>query len=309
MSDPPSSAYVVYQWASWDDFLVRQILPRASPLHASVRDRADDILRRIPEGARYFLFHINLSLSARFPRRRDELLRGLTREGVAPLNAHLTDITKRTLQDACERLGLGSARAARRGDPREILIVKTNYNCGGRTEREMRRSRRQALGIPRASTLIRDTRAYRVLERRHIPDVLFRDNALLIERYITNASHRYYRAYVVRERVILSEVINPKAIKKMDPGLLRRNYRLDLREESATPPSLSVEHSASPLRGTVPAALRDVITKAIRGLSLDYGTLDILEDDKGAHFVVDLNATPYWGKESQNDMTEYLSVL
>jgi hypothetical protein len=301
-----SSGYVLYQWASQDDFLARQLLPCASSLHATVRDDADTLIARVPDGARYFLFHINLSVSERFPRARDRFVRELEARGIRALNAHLTDITKRTLHAMCARLGAPDVRAARRGDPREMLIVKTDLNCGGRTERTMRRARRRALKLRAPSHRIRDTRSYRVIERRRVAPGVWDDPTLVVERYIANAARRFHRAYVLREKVVLSEVVCPHVINKNDPGQARRNYRLD--GAHATPLSPEPTRADPGLRGSVPPSLVDLAWRAVRGTGLDFGTIDILEDDAGAYYVVDLNTTPYWGKESQDDMTSYLAV-
>lgn len=293
-----SSDFVVYHWGGYDRFLVRTVLPRATPIPAWTDDDADAIAARVPENARAFLFHINLSVSTRLPRRRDGLVRALTRRGITPLNAHFTDMTKRALQSACERLDIPTTRAARHGEPSELLIVKTNHNCGGRQERTLRRGRRRLLGIERPSLTITSTRSYRVLERRNVAAAWWADTSLVVERYIANARDRFYRAYVLGERVVLSEVINPRVIKKMDPGLWRRNHVLDLREGAG-----ATDESA-----TVPAELRALVAKAIRGFGLDYGTVDVLEDAAARFHVIDLNATPYWGKESQDDLTAYLTI-
>jgi hypothetical protein len=288
-----SDDYVLYAFASPSRFLCHELFPRAHVLHASPVDTAERILARIPERARRFLFHVNLTLTARFPRDRARLVAALERRGIEPLNHRVVDVSKRALQATLVRLGLATTQAARRGDPRELLIVKTNYNAGGRQEQKLRRGRRVRLGIAPASRVITRSRGYRVMPRRQVPSAYWDDPALFIERYVSNAAGRYFRAYVLHERIAVSAITSTRRVKKADPGLPRENHLL--------------------VRGrahdSVPEPLRALVERFTHALSLDYGTLDVVEADDGAFHLVDLNTTPYWGRaESQSALIDHLRV-
>jgi len=289
-----SGAYVVYEFRAWSEFLVTRVFPGAVRLRARPNDIARDVERRIPPEARYFLFHLDMSVTKAFPRGRAQLLRALRRRGVIPLNADVDDITKRSIQAACRRLDIPVASAPRRGADGELLIVKTNCNYGGEGERTIPRALRTRLGIGALSRDIRGAADYRIIPREEVPEQWWTDDSLVVERYVSNRAHRFYRAYVVHERVVVSVVTNPSPIKKMTSGLPRQNHPLHLAEISAAT--------------SLPAGLSSVLARVIRGMSLDYGAIDLVEDDAGVCYVIDVNTTPYWGDEIQPDLTEFLAI-
>lgn len=210
-----------------------------------------------------------------------------------PLNHRVVDISKRAVQAELARLGFAVTEAPRRGDPRELVIVKTNYNAGGKQERKLRRGRRVRLGIAPPSRVITRSRGYRVLPRADVPDAYWGDPALFVERYVSNAAGRYFRAYVLHDRLVVSTIISTRRVKKADPGLPRENHLL--------------------VRGNahdgVAEPLRVLLERFTHALSLDYGTLDVVVDDAGAFHLVDVNTTPYWGRaESQSALLDHLRV-
>jgi hypothetical protein len=285
--------YAVYAFASPPGFLCHELFPSAHLLHASPVDTTERVLARLPDGTRRFLFHVNLTMTARFPRDRARLVVALVRRGIEPLNHRVVDVSKRGLQSVLARLGLPTTAAQQRGDPREWVIVKTNYNAGGRQERKLRRGRRVRLGIAPASRIITRSRGYRVLRREDVPGAWWDDRSLFVERYVSNAEGRYFRAYVLHDRIVVSAITSARRVKKADPGLPRENH-LFLRGSACA---------------AVPDALRLLVERFIAEVSLDYGTLDVVADDRGAFHLVDVNTTPYWGRrEQQSALIDHLRI-
>ena len=121
----------IYEWKSWDGFLLPMMFPGATRVRARLGETSADLLKRIPSYAGSFAFHVNLTDTRRTPLRRAAFCRALRARGIRILNEQVTDISKHRVQEVCTQAGLGSTRAARAGDPDEVLIVKTNDNYGG----------------------------------------------------------------------------------------------------------------------------------------------------------------------------------
>ncbi len=292
MSD---AVLVVYEWSAWNDFLIRTIRPDARRLRADPGDRLDGILDRLPEQTRQFLFHLNVSRSARFPRHRARLVTALAERGVRVLNAAVVDTTKRHVQAICQLGGLPSASAPHTGDPDELLIVKSNLNHGGLKERPLSPLQRDVLDLPGEPDGLAADRRYPILPRRKVPPHCWRDDRLIVERYVTNAGNRFYRAYVLGNRLAVSEAISAQPIKEMLGDIPRRNmpFHVGARRDRAAESDL-------------PAQLLPVLTQFIHRIGLDYGAIDVVADDHGLPHIVDVNPTPYWGAERQPDIVELL---
>ena len=79
-----------------------------------------------------------------------------------------------------------------------------------------------------------------------------------------------YRAYVLGDRLVLSEVTSPALIKKMTPDVSRKNHFLSLTarpEESHLTPIVSL------------------LTRFCEGFGLDFGTIDIVKDDQDRYYI------------------------
>jgi hypothetical protein len=287
-----SADWIVYDWSTWEGFLAPGVLPGACRIPASPGDDSEAILARVPTASRRFLFHLNLSRTLRFPVERAELCRLLKLRGVEVWNEKVVDVTRRALHSCCCAAGLTSLAAERDGDPAEILIVKTDLNYGGKTERLLSARDRQRLGIPELSPHVQGPLEYRVLPRREIPEELWSDPALVMERYVRNSRYSFFRAYRCGGSLVVSEAINPEPIQKMRVGLERWNTFIRL---------------AAPLAATspppeVPRGLFRTLLTFLAAFSLDFGALDLVMDDAGQAFVIDVNPTPYWGREIYADL-------
>src|SRR5688572_9318403 len=111
----------VYDFSAWNGSLAATICNQPLLLSANVQDFSSDVLARLPKNTRYFLFHVDLSLSARFPRDRTKLIQFLRVGGVKTFNGALVDIRKRKLRTVLQRAKLPTASAPRSGNRDEIL--------------------------------------------------------------------------------------------------------------------------------------------------------------------------------------------
>ncbi len=273
----------VYGWPTCEGYLVERLFPGRPPIEGAPEDTAPDVLARVRPDARAFVFHLDCTHTARFPRNRGHLVASLAARGVRVLNARVTDISKRTVQNTCRKAGLVSVRATRRGPAGELLIVKTNLNYGGKREKEMTPRQRALLGLAPVSRGIHGALEYRVVPRRDLEDATWRDRGLAVERFVANRDHRWYRAYVLVDRVFLCELRNTALIKKVGDSRLTGSWPLTL------------------VRGRVegqgfPQLATRALARFLAAFSLDFGTVDILEDDGGIPYVIDVNTTPYYSR-------------
>ncbi len=273
---------LVYEWGSPKNPLFHTLVPWASKLQAIPGEGAADVLARISPQTRSFAFHLNLTDSSRIPIGRAELVASLVARGCRVLNASPSDIGKRTLQRTCVALGLGSAVANEEGDDQELVIVKTDQNFGGHGDRRLHPSIRDALGIRAPSMMVRRSKDYRILRRREVPSGVWFDPSLVVERFIVNDRQEKVRAYVAGEHLVISIISSPDAIKKFRNDLIRQNVLVT-----------RGELSESGLLGSHESA-RAALQKLIEGLQLDFGAIDVVEDNEFNAWVVDVNVTPVW---------------
>jgi hypothetical protein len=62
-------------------------------------------------------------------------------------------------------------------------------------------------------------------------------------------------------------------------------------------------------KGQLVIVPQNVIREGLHAVSifrLDFGALDLVSDDHGMAFVVDVNTTPYWAEPSRNRIVEHL---
>jgi hypothetical protein len=276
-----SVRFVIYEWDAWWQFKLVRAVPEAGRLTATPGESADEVLARCPPGASAFAFHINATYSVEFPHRRAALVSGLEARGIVPINASVVDISKRWVQAQCAASGLPVAAASVDGDADERVIVKTDQNYGGRSERLLTEAQRTALGLSRPSTEVSSAHEYPVMPRRDVPAAWWADPALAIERYIANRAHVIYRVSVAGNRVDILRIVNPQLIKKVD-GAQTVTTLFGTRDQLE--------------RGTVSGLEADVGRTIVRFLAqarMDFCGLDVVADDVGRAYVIDVNTTPF----------------
>lgn len=150
---------------------------------------------------------------------------------VLRVNARLAGITARTTDRLLRHAGLPHVAAAPDGDPDELLTVKSNYNYGGRSERLLRRRRRELLGLTGIPRSIRAKWDYRVIPRRAVPAETWSDPSLAVQRFVSNAEGRLHRFRVCLDHRAVSTCVCPQPVKDFSIGarcteefLLRGSY-------------------------------------------------------------------------------------
>jgi hypothetical protein len=286
---------VIYEWRAWEGFLLPSLFPDAVRLPAVLPDTPEAVLAQVPASARCFAFHVNLTQTANTPEHRDELVRRLRERGLELLNAGVTDTTRRAIQGLCARIGLRTTRASRDGDPGEVLIVKTDLNHGGASERHLPPSLRERLAVAAPTAAIGGPMEYRVASRALVDEPLWHDPGVFIERYVRNARAVTYRVYVLGRRAVVSEVRNERLINRMELGLARRNAYLHFDHQGL-----------SCGQAWIPEDLAAQLGPFLGAARLDFGALDVMCDDAGRCYIVDVNPTPYWGREVHDDILGHL---
>src|SRR6266536_4334411 len=164
----------VYAHSFWTGSLLHGILPRAHCVTVCLGEDSPDVLARLPVTCRAFVFHVNLTLSARVPLDRDRLVQELRARDIVVRNAMVCDISKRAVQRDCARAGAASIVAPPDGDPDELVLVKTDYNYHGVRERELTVQQRRTLGYESPHDLpSRAESDYRVVRRREVPKAVW----------------------------------------------------------------------------------------------------------------------------------------
>jgi hypothetical protein len=287
---------VVYEHKAWLGYLVSAILPEATAITAEIGEHATDVLSRLPGRSDVFLFHLDLTMTARLPLDRADLLARLRERSISVRNAQVVDISKRSLQVLCLAAGLNSMAATVEGDPNELLIVKTNYNFHGTRENELGAERLRLLGYAAPAGIPAAGRAeYRILPRAHVPPAAWSSHHWAVERYVANRAHLFYRAYVAGDALAVSRVHDPALFKKMPEGITRESHLTTRSAARGAPLERSDFHRVAALCAAVADAAH-----------LDYGALDIVADDDGALHTIDMNTTPYWGDGGHPDLLRYL---
>ena len=287
----------IYEWRAGRRYLLPTMFPEATHVRARLGETSSDLLKRLPPGIEAFLFHVNLTDTRRTPLRRRAFCRALRARGIRILNEHVTDISKHHVQHVCALAGLRTTIAPRDGDPDEMLILKTSANYGGENEKRLDAGVRRRLGFAQPTRLIRGFDGYLIRRRKEVRPEFWRSRQVIVERFIENRHHVFYRAHKLLDRVIVSRMVNPARIKKMLQQIRRTNWNLHL-------PSLEPVEGPRP----VPMHVVRAVSSFCAAARLDAGSIDIMEDDEGRCYVVDLNAQPYWGRETGYDhMLRYLA--
>jgi hypothetical protein len=270
---------VVYAWPTWKRYYACEAVPEALEVRAHPRDAGARIVSCLPRSASRFLFHIDLTEPGRFPLDRAGLIAELEKRSIRVLNGRVTDLRKRTLHETTRRLGIPCAEAPSVGSPSDLLLVKTDRNYGGRSERLLGRRLRKLLGVRDAAPPIRHAFDYRLMRRNAVPRCCWTDPDLAVERFISNPEGRIYRVHVVLDHLVVWSGVSHLAVKKIPDcsGASEEFLR-------------SGEFPAN-----IPSALVQTVYRFIEGFSLDYGTLDVIGDTAGKYYIIDVNATPGYG--------------
>jgi hypothetical protein len=266
---------------------------------ADPRASAEHILSIVGDPPGVFVFHLDISIPTWFIEEHQiqALSRILRASGTVVLNDRVTNILKTFVQRQCDCSGLPTVRAREDGKPHELLFVKTNFNSGGIRERMFQRefghcSQTEIL----LSCPLAGSRDYRVVRRDHIPVSWWGNEALSIERFIRNKSGRFFRLYLYRSAVVIAEGWSRRRIKRVHEAWGTHHCLFWSGSD--------IVGSGSRVR--LPKRLLEVAASGIRVFALDFGAIDLVEDDEGEFYIVDVNHTPYWGQRSSGVTIRHL---
>lgn len=287
---------LVCEWDSWDRYLIQRLPVSARQVTLSPSDSADALLGRMFEicpNPDLVLMHINLSDPTRLPVGRVQVIEALQKRGIRVWNALTSDTTKHRIQELNESLGLPVTRAGSEGDPDELLMVKDNFNHHMWGERRLTPEERTSLGYTfSGESPIVDLPDYPVMKRADVPEQWWENEFLFFERFVTNSGGDFYRIYLAGDSFAICAGRSEKPVRRMKECRDRVDYLMQ-RHYFGVPE----------LEGRLPEDLRRIFCACVKvagALQLDFGTLDVIVDDDGAVYVVDVNPTPWWGKGLAN---------
>jgi hypothetical protein len=292
------SEVAVLEWRAWDGFLLAHVLGGAA-----VRIETDPFREfpsaqfdRVCDSFTTVCFQINLSVRGLLPLRTRDLTRRFVERGVYVVNGLVQDIRKSTLHAHLEAIGLPSLKAAPTGPADEILFVKTDLNYGGDLERWLPPESIAAGGLGNLISPDFGAYHYKTVKRGALQEGVWADPALVVERYVTNAENSFYRVYFSGKQVIIVKAFAPRVIKKLSDDPRDTNFVSDLEHLKAGRDKLPLSR----------ALKRDVAT-FVENTPVEFGSIDIVHDGHGKHYIIDLNLTPYAGtKEHDAFLTDFL---
>jgi hypothetical protein len=291
----------VYEWRAWNDFLLPSMFTSALRIPARIGDTASDVERQI-EGVTFFAFHVDLTESSHVPLGRRAMVARLNRRDVRVVNGTLTNISKRQVQAACAARGLPSTTSTQSGPPNELVIVKSDLNYGGETESQLEPAERIVLKQALAEAMPIANPNYLVVPRRDVPPDVWRSPALVVEKFVSNRTNLFFRAYVFLTRLVISAAIDDGPIKRLHWGIPRRQFYF---EDGAPVDAPSPAYSLDVLQ--VPPALVELIRVFCSEMRMDFGAIDVVMDDDGRCYVIDANTTPYWGRPDLREIVNFLA--
>lgn len=289
ISEAVGGTVAVVEWQAWDEFLLTNVLGGAALRIETdpFREFPPGQFERVCESATAVCFQINVSVRGRLPLRIRELTDRFVERGVYVVNGLAQDTRKSALHAHLEAIGLPSLRAAPSGSADELLFVKTDLNYGGELERWLWPEYLAAAGLaPLISADIRGAYDYRAAERGRLQEGIWTDPSLVVERYVGNAENSFYRVYFSGRQVIIVKAFAPGIVKKLSCDPRDTNFMTDLESLRAGTDDLPIS-----------AALKRDVATFLEHTPVEFGCIDFVHDGHDAHYVVDLNPTPYDGAQ------------
>jgi len=268
---------VIYQWPDLRGYLAYKLMPEATCLVAEPGETGETVLRRMDTGCERFWFHLAATITTNFPSGRSELLASLGDRGVQVVNGHITDISKRHLQQFNRERGYLDVLAAETGDPDELLILKTNYNSGGDAERYLSTAEYDRLELNQSDAVPAGFK-YHVGARSSFDPEYWKNPAFVFERFIHNKWGIWYRAMVRRPKVALCQFQCSAQIKKDGRSRL-----------------LQITWLRSDDRSAAAGSIGALVLRFIEDFQFDFGAVDLVTDLENVAAVVDVNPTPWGG--------------
>jgi hypothetical protein len=296
----PSNGICVLDWSKWKPMLIMSVAPDARRIRARFGEHPERLLLRLPRRTDRLLVHLDISQNSPFIPEPTALEEICELWGIQLLNCGLRDIRKRTVQAACITHRLPSLAAPPDGPADELLIVKSNLNAGGVPELMLPAAQKARFNLGTQPRRMKSPKDYFIAPRASLAPEIWNDPELVIERFVTNPEGRFFRAYILKSSVVVSEGYSPEPIKRMRPDVQRRNHWLWRYGTSIVP-----YHGSNT---TLPRALLRTLGVFVPGFRVDYGAIDIIESEAHEFHIIDVNKTPYWGSASQPGLLEHLRL-
>lgn len=287
---------LIYDWGTQPGYLAFHLWPAAHRLPGSPHDTSPDliaILAKCLAPEEPVLLHICLSHLSGWHTRIAGAISWLEDNRHPVGNAVLRDVSKRRLQALNAELGLPTTLLDHGAHCNTKVIIKSNRNYAGTSERRLSRLQRRILGISDRDPRIVRFDEYEICNLKNVSPRDLADQQLVVERFIENNDNRIFRFYRNGTRQVLTEAFNPDPIKKMKLGLRRVNYLID-------------DSNATVINGLL--RIQRNCLRFCNSLGLDFGTLDVVTDENDVPYIIDANPTPGWGEEVQLGMLEHLSL-
>ena len=278
----------VLEWRAWEGFLLTHVLgDDAERIEVDpFRELPSEVFERICDSFTTVCFQINLSVRSRLPLRIRDLTNMFVERGVFVVNGFVQDIRKSSLQTHLEAIGLPSVKVTPPGPAHEVLFVKTDLNYGGDLERWLPPESIAAAGFENlVSADVRGAYYYKTALRETLPAEIWNDPAIMIEKYISNSENSFYRVYFAGDRIIIVHAFSPGVIKKLSNDPRDTNYVSDVNHLKAGTDELGIN-----------ATLKRVVVTFIEQTAVEFGCLDIVHDGNDNYYIIDLNLTPYAGR-------------
>ncbi|MFF2542559.1 hypothetical protein ACFVUY_08340 [Kitasatospora sp. NPDC058063] len=274
---------LVYDCSSWSGYLLQRLLPRATRIPAWRGQSSAEVLSAVTvarTGMRtVVVFHVDLTFADEVPVGRRALTEELGRRGLTLVNHQVIDISKRSLQRSCAKLGLPTTAARRYGPPDELVMVKTDRNYGGVPElMAERRADGADVGPGKGAP---EPPEYTVARRCDLDDAVWSRPDLFVETYVSNRRGLIYRAIVVGAATAF---------------MMYRSSRRVAR--------VPADHTLVVAPERVPDAVRSAVARLAAHCGIRFGAFDVLHDDNDRAFVIDFNSTPFWGGTELGKLTD-----
>jgi hypothetical protein len=290
----------VLEWRAWDGFLLAHVLGG----HA-VRIETDPFcefpsaeFERICESVTTVCFQINLSVRRRLPLRIRNLANRFTEHGLYVVNGFVQDVRKSTLHSHLEAIGLLSPKADPSGAHDEILFIKTDLNYGGDVERWLPPEIVTAAGFENLISPDLGAYHYKLVERGKLPETVWTDPAIVVERYIANTEDSFFRVYFSGKQVIIVKAFAPGIVKKLSNDPRDTNFVSELQFLKAGNDQLPIS-----------AKLKQDVATFVEHTPVEFGCIDIVHDGHDRHYIIDLNLTPYAGTSSSDAALNHILCL
>jgi hypothetical protein len=295
-----SGTVAVLEWRAWNGFLLAHVLGddavriETDPFREFPSEQFD----RVCDAFSTVCFQINLSVRGRLPLRIRDLTGRFAERGLHVVNGLVQDIRKSTLHEHLEAIGLSSLKASPSGPTDEILFVKTALNYGGELERWLPPEDIAAAGFEHLISSDIGAYRYKTIERGMVHKSVWKDPAIVVERYVANAENSFYRAYFSGKQVVIVKAFSLGIIKKLSDDPRDTNFVTDLAHLKAGTDELEIS-----------AKLKRDVATFVEKTPVEFGCIDIVHDGQDNYYIIDLNLTPYAGTRTHDAfLTNFLRL-